>query len=102
MGVGNGDVSVWREVLRKVMLEAGVADWEDDASGRLLDRPSVLRFFSVDVRCVMSEGEENVLVLSLSIGVGVEYPELEECVECRGVEPAVFPACWSWASCWVS
>ena len=58
MGVGNGDVSEWRGVLRKVMLEAGVADWEDDVSGRLLDRPSVLRCFSVDVRCVLSEGVE--------------------------------------------
>ena len=58
MGVGTGDVSEWRGVLTKVMLEAGVADGEDDASGRLLDRPSVWRCFSVDVRCVLSEGVE--------------------------------------------
>lgn len=64
MGVGNGDVNEWRGVLRKVMLETGVVDGDD---GRLLDRVSVLRGF---------------LVLSLSIGVGVEYPEFEECVEC--------------------
>ena len=89
MGVGNGDV---RGVLRKVMLEVGVADGEDDASGRLLDRVSVLGFFSVDVRCVMSGGlEEVVLVLCLDVGVGVEYPEVEEWVEWRGVEDAEFP-----------
>ena len=56
MGVGNGDVSEWRGVLRKVMLEAGVADGVDGADGRLVDRVRVLRGFSVDVRFMMSGG----------------------------------------------
>ena len=100
--VGNGYVCEWRGVLRRVILEAGIADGVDGVAGRLLDRVSVLRVFGVDVRFVLSGGLGAVLVLCLDIGVGVEYPESEQWGECGGVEGAVFSMYGSWASRWVS